>query len=278
MCKGWRIIKVIVRNLVQENELYKYVDEIKILPLSDIHIGSKQVNKIRLNEAIREIRENNNVFTILTGDLIDMTLKNSIGSVYENELTPMQQVEILIDLLEPIKDKILVVSSGNHERRCEKDTSIDILKLVCGQLGILDRYANSSWYLYLYFGEKVYGRKAPMCYTICGYHGAGGGRSIGSNLNRLVDISNIAVADLYVMSHTHTPASTKKCIYIPDYGNKALILREMHYLMTNSFLEYNNSYGETKGFHPSSTSLTEAVLNGKERKIKVIKIKYYPIN
>lgn len=199
-----------------------------------------------------------------------MTLKNSVGSVYENELTPMEQVEQLVELLEPIKDKILVVSMGNHERRCERDTSIDVLKLVCSQLKILDRYSNGSWYLYLYFGEKKLGRKAPMVYTIAGYHGSGGGRNVGGKANRLVDVSNIVIADLYIMGHTHTPMSTKKCIYLPDYANKTLTLREMHYLMTNSFLKYDNSYGEVLGMHPCSNSTTEAVLNGKERKIKVV--------
>lgn len=199
-----------------------------------------------------------------------MTLKSSIGSVYENELTPMEQVLQLVDLLEPIKDKILVVSTGNHERRCEKETSIDVLKLVCNQLGITNRFASGAWYLYLYFGEKIKGRKAPMVYTIFGYHGAGGGRAMGGKANRLVDMSNIAIADLYIMGHTHTPMSTKKSIYLPDYSNKALTLREMHYLMTNSFLEYDNSYGEVQGYHPCSTSLTEAILSGKERRIKVV--------
>lgn len=250
--------------------MYKNIDNIRIIPLCDIHLGSKQLNKDLLKSTIKEIKDNSNTFTILNGDLIDMTLKNSVGSVYENELSPMQQVEQLVELLEPIKDKILVISTGNHERRCEKDTSIDILRLVCSQLGITDRYANGYWYLYLYFGEKVYGRKAPMVYTISGYHGSGGGRSMGGKANRLLDMSNVAIADLYIMSHTHTPMSTKKCVYLPDYGNKTVILREMHYLMTNSFLEYNDSYGEIQGFHPASTSITEAILNGKERKIKVI--------
>ena len=182
----------------------------------------------------------------------------------------MQQVEQLVELLEPIKDKILVVSLGNHEHRIEKDTSIDVLKLVCNQLGIQDRYASAGWYIYLYFGEKNVGRKAPMVYTIFGRHGSGGGKAIGGKANNLVDMSNVAIADLYIMGHTHTPMSTKKCIFIPDYGNKTLNLREMHYLMTNSFLEYENSYGETAGFHPASTSITEAILSGTERKIKVV--------
>ena len=109
-----------------------------------------------------------------------------------------------------------------------------------------------------------------MVYTVSGNHGYGGGRNIGGKANRLVDMSNVAVADLYIMSHTHTPVSTKKSIYIPDYSNKSVTLREMHFLMTNSFLDYENSYGEIQGYHPTSNSRCEAVLDGTKRKIKVI--------
>ena len=263
-------MKIIVRNLVKEDEKYKYFKNLKICVMSDIHLGSPNLNKKLLKETIEYIKNNDDVFTILNGDLIDMTLKTSIGDVYQNTMSPMEQVESLIELIQPIKDKILVVACGNHERRTIKETNIDVLKLVCNQLGIADRYTDGAYYLYLYFGEKEQGRKAPMVYTVSGNHGYGGGRNIGGKANRLVDMSNVAVADLYIMSHTHTPVSTKKSIYIPDYSNKSVTLREMHFLMTNSFLDYENSYGEIQGYHPTSNSRCEAVLDGTKRKIKVI--------
>ena len=40
--------------------------------------------------------------------------------------------------------------------------------------------------------------------------------------------------------------------------------------MTNSFLEYEGSYGEAMGMIPQSTGITEAVLDGHKRKIKTI--------
>lgn len=260
-------MKVIVRNLAKEG---KELDTVKIVSLSDIHLGSKSLDKKELDKTLKYIEEHDDVYCILNGDLIDCTLKNSVGSVYENVMTPMMQVLELVKILTPIKDKILVISLGNHEARSIKETSIDVLLLVARELGIEDRYAPGFWYLYLYFGKKTSGARVPMVYTITGYHGSGGGRGIGGKMNRLVDMSNIAVADLYIMGHTHTPMSTKKCIYIPDYNNKSLSLREMHYMMSNSFLKYSDSYGEVNGYHPTSNTTCEAILNGKKREIRIV--------
>ena len=245
------------------------IKELHIIPISDIHIGDKQLNMKLLNEAIKRIQNEPNTYAILNGDLCNCALKNSKSDVYEDDLSPMEQINRLIYLIEPIKDKILVISGGNHEERITKETNIDILYLVAKQLGIEDRYAYSWWYLYLRFGKKTDGAYRPMCYQITGYHGSGGGRKPGGKANRLQEMSQVVVADVYIMSHTHTPISMKQQIWIPDYANNSLNKKEMHYLMTNSFLN-PEGYGEKLGMIPVSNTITEVVLDGTKRKINTI--------
>lgn len=256
-------MKVINANLGKEFK------ELKIIPISDIHIGDKLVNYKLLKSVLEEIKSTPNVYTILNGDLCNTALKNSKSDVYSEELSPMEEIERLIEILEPIKDKILVIGTGNHEDRIMKETNVDVIKLVAKQLGIEDRYADNWWYLFLRFGEKAQGRKAPMCYQITGYHGSGGGRKTGGKANRLEEMSQVAIADLYIMGHTHKPLGTKGAIYIPDYANNSLNKKQMYYLMTNSFLDYGG-YGEKLGFVPTDNSPTEAILDGTKRKIKII--------
>lgn len=245
------------------------VKELHIIPISDVHLGDKQCNLKLLKEALERIKNEPNTYTIINGDFCNVALKNSKSDVYADEIKPMQQLEEMIELLEPIKDKILVIGKGNHEMRIERETNIDTIRIVAKQLGIEERYADAWWYLFLRFGQKERGRKVPMCYQITGYHGSGGGRKVGGKANRLEEMSQIVIADLYVMSHTHKPLSTKSAIFIPDYGNNTLNKKQMYYLMTNSFLEYGG-YGETLGFAPTDNTTTEAVLDGTKRKIKVI--------
>ena len=257
------IIKV---NLNDERD--EIVDHITIIPIADVHIGDKLSNLKLLKEALQRIKTEPNTYTIINGDLCNMALKNSKSDVYSDTLSPMEQVLKTTELLYEIKDKILIMSTGNHEDRTTKETNIDVSRLIARELGIEDRYANAWWYLYLTFGQDR--KKRPITYGITGLHGYGGGRKSGSKINRLEDMSSVVIADLYIMSHTHKPISTKSCIYIPYYQSKSLTKEEMYYLMTNSFLESNNGYGEKMGFPPSNTSLTEAQLSGTKKKVKVL--------
>lgn len=259
-------MKIIKVNL--NEEAGRIVDKLTIIPIADVHIGDKLANLKLLKEVLERIKNEPNTYTIINGDLCNMALKNSKSNVYADTLSPMEQVLTATELLEDIKSKILVISTGNHEDRTKKETDIDVTRLIAKQLGIEDRYADAWWYLYLTFGKDIKGR--AITYGITGIHGYGGGRKSGSKINRLEDMSQVVLADLYVMSHTHKPISTKSCIYVPYYQSKALSKQEMHYLMTNSFLESDNGYAEKMGFAPSNTSITEAQLSGGKKRIKLL--------
>lgn len=259
-------MKIIKVNLNEEKN--KIMKDITILPIADVHIGDKLSNLKLFKEALERIKKEPNTYTIINGDLCNMALKNSKSDVYSDSLSPMQQVITVVDYLKPIKNKILVIGTGNHEDRTMKETNIDVTRLIARELGLEDRYANGWWYLYLTFGQDV--KKRPITYGITGIHGYGGGRKSGGKINRLEDMTQVVIADLYLMSHTHKPISTKNCIYIPYYQSKALSKQEMYYLMTNSFLESDGGYAEKMGFPPASTSLTEAQLCSTKRKIKIL--------
>lgn len=244
------------------------IDKLTIIPISDVHLGDKTCNIKLFKDTLERIKNEPNTFTILNGDLCNIALKTSKSDVYEDEITPMQQVVELISYLEPIKDKILVISNGNHEERIKKDTSIDILWLVAKQLGIEECYAPSWWYLYLTFG--MCNKHRPMTYTITGYHGSGNGITSGGKINRVKKMGQVVVADCYIMSHVHEPINTKGIIFTPDYQHKSIVKREMYYCISNSFVEYQDSYAERIGMIPSNTGINEININGKKKEIKLI--------
>ena len=254
-------MKVIKRDL---GEQFK---QIKLLCLSDFHIGDELCNLKLIKDVLNEIKNSENTFIILNGDLMDNATSSSVGDTYSASMTPTQQILYLCDLLEPIKDKVLCISSGNHEQRTQKNDGVDIIRLVAKQLGIEDRYSEGWWYLYLSLGMGNKGR--PILYTITGIHGYGGGRKNGGKINNLVEMSDKVIADIYVCGHTHTPIMTRNSIFVPDYQHKSLVKKDKYYLMTNSFLEYGG-YGERYGFTPSTTDHQEVILSGEKKLIKMI--------
>lgn len=241
--------------------------EIKLICLSDFHIGDALCNLKLIRQVLNDIKDSPNTFIILNGDLMNNATKSSVSDVYAEQMTPTEQILKLCELLEPVKDKILVIHQGNHELRTLKSDGVDIIRLVAKQLHIEDRFSDGWWYLYLTFGMCNKGR--PLTYTITGIHGYGGGRKNGGKINNLVEMSDKVIADLYVMGHTHTPIITRNTIFVPDYQHKSLVKKDKYYLMTNSFLEYGG-YGEALGYTPSTTEHQEAILNGTKKEIRLI--------
>ena len=252
---------------VIKRDLGKEFKEIKLLALSDFHIGDELCNLKLIKQVLNEVKESDNTFIILNGDLMNNGTKTSVSDIYSEQMTPTEQILKLCDILEPIKDKILVIHPGNHELRTLKNDGVDIIRLVAKQLHIEDRFSDGWWYLYLTFGMN--NKQRPMMYTITGIHGYGGGRKNGGKINNLVEMSDKVIADLYIMGHTHTPIITRNTIFVPDYQHKSLVKKDKYYLMTNSFLEYGG-YGEQYGYTPSTTDHQEAILNGSKKEIRLI--------
>lgn len=253
---------------VIKRDLNTNIDKITIIPISDVHIGDKTANIKAFKEVLERIKNEPNTYTILNGDLCNVALKNSKSDVYSDELTPMEQVLQIINFLEPIKDKILVMSNGNHEARITNDTSIDVLYLVAKQLHLEQVYSPSWWYLYLSFGQN--NKHRPMLYTLTGYHGSGSSQTTGAKANKVKKMSQVVLADVYLMSHVHEPLQTKGVIFTPDYQHKSVVKKEMYYVISNAFVEYEGSYAERMGLIPSNNGITEIELDGTKKLIKMI--------
>ena len=244
------------------------IDHLTIIPISDVHIGDKKANLKAFKDTIERIKNEPNTFTILNGDLCNIALKNSKSDVYNDDMTPMEQVLKVISFLEPIKDKILVMSNGNHEDRITRDTSIDVLYLVAKQLRLEQVYSPSWWYLYLSFGEN--NKHKPVLYTITGYHGSGGSQTSGAKINKVKKMSQVVLADVYLMSHVHEPINAKGVIYTPDYQHRTVVKKEMYYAISNSYVEYEGSYAEKMGLIPSNNGISEIQLDGHKKLIKLV--------
>lgn len=242
--------------------------EIEILPVADYHWADPHSDHDKIMEDIAYIRDHDNVFCVLNGDLMDCALKSSLGDCYTN-LSPMTELRECEKLFKPIAHKILCVVPGNHERRHYKTNGVDVTELMCRQLGIEDRYSPTTALLFLRFGEqsgKNHNRKVP--YIIHVSHGNGGGRKEGGKIQRLVDMSTIVDADIYIVGHTHLPAILPDSYYRTSASNSSMMEVERLYINTSAKLKWDNSYGEVLGIKPTSRSTPRIVLSGTHKEFE----------
>lgn len=248
-------------------DLDRNLEYIELVPIADAHIGDSLCDMELLKREIDYVRTNPNAYAVLNGDLLNNAIKSSVSDIYSERLSPMQQLELAISLLTPIKDKILCVTSGNHEDRSYKTDGIDLTKLLCREMGLEDRYSNASCLLFIRFGElrraetNGSGNNRKVCYTVYVTHGSGGGSKTGSKANKASDLAGIIDSDIYITSHFHTPIAFKEAYHRTDVRNSTVALVDKLFVVTSSFLNYGG-YGEKFNFKPTSKHNPHILLSG----------------
>lgn len=236
-----KVIKVALPEEINEVELHIFSDE---------HIGDAQCDIQRLQERINYVRDTANAYCVLNGDIIDFASRTSIGDVESRKLNIMEQISKAQELFKPISNKILAITTGNHEERAYNNTGIDISAIIAEAFGISDRYSKTSAFLYVSYGANRHNTGANLV-TIYMTHGSGGGRKEGSKVVRLADMASIVDADIYIHSHTHLPVVMKELFYRSDYSNKSVKPVNKLFVNTAANLDYGG-YGEAKEFKPAS--------------------------
>ena len=183
----------------------------------------------------------------------------------------MEQLKQCVKLFEPIKDKILAVTPGNHELRIRRNDGIDTTDLMCVQLGIQRCFAPTSAFLFIRFGEdQDHGyHHRPILYTIYCVHGAGGGRMEGGKVNRLTQLGSICDADIFLHSHTHLPAVVKTAYFRVNAATSSVQKVDKLFVNTSAFLQYG-SYGELQTYKPTSIEMPMIILDGTRHNMKAI--------
>ena len=245
-------------------------DELRCVELhtfSDWHIGDKFCDMQSIKDEVEKVKGNPNAYCILNGDLCNMATRTSVSDIYSETMSIMEQIQICIDLLEPIKDKILFITNGNHENRTYKSDGVEIMLMVAKQLKLEDKYCREGGILFLRFGKMD---KTHHCrkqgYAIYISHGVGGGKRAGSKVNRLEDLSGIVDADIYIHGHTHLPLIFKQGFYRLNWRNSCVTFGDKLFVNSSAQLSYGG-YGQIEGYKPASKSAPVIYLNGCRREM-----------
>lgn len=239
--------------------------------LADLHIGDPHCVPSEVQRRIDEIKDDPHGLCILNGDLMNTALRNSVSDVYGEVMKPMQQIMFMVDLLKPIKDKIIAATSGNHEARVYRADGVDIMRIVCRELGIEDKYNPDGVMVFLRFGtrgedqHRKEGRNPRQWYSIYSCHGSGGGRKEGAKAIRLADMAAIVDADIYLHSHTHLPMVMKQSFYRADAINCAAKKVDKLFVNTGAALTYGG-YGQAQEFKPASIQTPVIHLQAKHKR------------
>lgn len=221
-----------------------------------MHIGDPHCDREAINKLIKRIENDPYGLVILNGDLLNTAVRMGVSDVYGETLKPIDQIVELVTLLTPIKDRIIGADIGNHEARVYKNDGVDIMRLVCRELGIENRYHPDGVMIFLRFGNacarhRHLDKNPRQLFTIYATHGRGGGRKEGAKAIRLADMAAIVDADIYIHSHTHLPMIMREAYHRISASNSSVQLVDKLFVNTSSALEYGG-YGQANEFKPNS--------------------------
>jgi hypothetical protein len=236
--------------------------EVRIVVISDLHYGNPYYSQKHFQRTLDYIQNNDNVFCFLNGDLCEAITKDSKGDIYKQTVEPKMQRNNVTEMLEPIKDKILAMTTGNHESRIrEIDISEDIAKC----LNIPYRAEGVLYKLSFGSGNESH-KNAP--YVFWGYltHGYGGARTKSAKAVKVERVSTYVHSDFYVMSHDHVVNVAPDIYLIPDnrgiekngVTTGVVHAKRKMLIKSNAYLKWGG-YSEFGGFPP--TDLTTPVIS-----------------
>jgi len=232
-----------------------------IIPIGDVHYGNANVDLPKFLATIEYIRNKENCYAILMGDMceaINMSDKRfdveSVAPELKSRLSDITfaQYENMRDMLAPIKDKILCSIRGNHGDNLRVRYNTDFDAWMCKELGI--PMAGYSAFLKLKFDRTQFHAETLTFFL---HHGIMSSRLTGAKVNAVERLAENFVADIYLNGHSHDLFCTAK-VQLSAAGMH-IKERRQYFAHTGTFLktyvEGNLSYAERALYPPLKTGV-----------------------
>ena len=261
-------------------------DMIRITPLGDMHLGNALCDEKLLAETVAEIEADPLHYWGGIGDYGEF-INRSDRRHRESHLAPWlhgvddlssAQIDKIVEILEPIKDKCLWLVRGNHEDLIHKKYEHDVYAELCRKLGACAERPLELGYRGFVRVRMHRGTTRGATYTVVIYvhHGYGGGRLEGAKALKLGRLPKSYYADIYLYGHSHVNLAQPGHVVGPATRGNKLVGRDIWQLMTGSFLRSYDVegklevYAEEKDLPPTAIGAPEIQITPDKKRIRVL--------
>lgn len=245
-----------------------------LVPIGDIHLGNKGCQIKHLKDMVKWIKEKDNCHWIGMGDYLDcinysdkrFDAAEIDQRFFMDNCVPLQ-LEELIKLLEPIKDKCIGMHRGNHEEKIRLKYHYDIMYELWREWHVPNLKDQALTRLRYVHDVETDGKMPCYTFDIYSTHGRIGGRKGGAKINRLEDMIGETNADVYLMAHSHIKATeTKTQRYLDNKCNLRYAKKIL--AVTGCFLR-SAAYAEKGMYPPTDVGVVKIMFNPKTHDIHI---------
>jgi hypothetical protein len=239
--------------------------EVPLVGLGDIHLGEPRCNRQKLKRVIGWIKDHEALW-IGMGDWMENATRRSVGAgVYVQNIPPQEQIDKLVELIEPIAGLCIGALIGNHEERTYKETGLDPMQTMCRELGIP------------YFGYELYAvivrndGNEGCAHSLYATHSGVTNKTAGLALNAVErDWAKFLDVDLMCKAHGHDVGlSVPQVHYGIDLYHRSVTRGYRRTLLTGHFLERPGSYAGSKPYPPKPTGTVAVWMSMKKKARKM---------
>ena len=241
---------------------------IRIYPISDVHLGAQEHLEREWNLFTANFLKDQNAYLILDGDLINNGIKSSVSNVYAERMRPREQKRQMVEMLTPLRDRILCLVPGNHEWRSAREVDDEPTYDIACKLDLEHLYRENAAFVKIQMGDnrKGYGEKNPT-YSLAVSHGSANGALTGGAVNKAERTAyTLDGVDVVVQGHTHKPFLTAPSKLVMDCRLNRVIERPVGVVNATSWMCYGG-YAMRKGMLPQGYRPQVITLEGKRKEI-----------
>jgi hypothetical protein len=237
-------------------------DYLELVTTADPHVGAKTHNARRYAAHQKYILGSPDRLTVGLGDDLENATKTSVGSgVYEQTMSPGDQLDVCADWWKAVKDQSLGILKSNHGARSANAVDMDPQKLLAQLAGVP----------FLGYRAGFAFRIGSFIYTGYAIHGIGGSATPQGRLKALERVRNKRQGlDFYIMGHFHTqqivPFSCERYIQ----RKQRLAPHTQYGAIAGSFVDFEDSYAEGAEYDYPIPGQIAVRMFKDERRIEVV--------
>ena len=232
---------------------HSFPGDINIYPIADVHLGAIEHAEPEWQAFLKRV-EQEDAYLILAGDLLNNGVRTAnFANPFDEVLRPREAKRRMVKYLEPIRDRLLCITGGNHEKRSSRDDDQDLTYDICSKLDAEHLYRENIAYMVVSLGQRSGESKPNVSYTFAVSHGTGGGVFTGASVNRNERFGNVIDGlDCFIAAHVHKGFITKPAKICIDARNRCVSVKHYVVISCVSWLNYGG-YAAQKLLLPAHT-------------------------
>jgi len=277
-------MRVIIHDLPHKSRS----DWFEIIPIGCTHLGNALCDEAALRRTVKHIKDTKHAYWGGMGDYCDF-INRSDKRFQESHIAEWlwgrddvigPQIELLCQILEPIKDKCLWMIRGNHEDCVLKKFQRDVYYEICRNMGLSEKNPIMLGYrgfivMRMQRQRSGTGGASTYTYTIFAHHGYGGGRLEGGKALKLGRLPKHYQADLLLYGHEHVKMIGQPIQRLRATASGGIVGEMIYTCMTGTYLQGYDAdgvkevYSEVQNLPPSALGSITVKVNPDRQEVQV---------